>query len=47
MTNDYTHVQLKTQEELTRAIQNRIGEASQKLKKKADADARTTAVLSV
>ena len=33
MTNDYTHVQLKRQEELTRAIQDRLGEAAQKAKK--------------
>lgn len=35
MTNDYTHVQLKRQEELTRAIQNRLGEAAQKIKAEA------------
>ena len=28
MTNDYTHVQLRRQEELTRAIQERLQEAS-------------------
>ena len=32
MTNDYTHVQLKRQDELTRAIQNRLGEVAQKMK---------------
>lgn len=32
MTNDYTHVQLKRQEELTRAIQDRLGEAALKRK---------------
>ena len=36
MTNDYTHVQLKRQEELTRAIQVRLGEASQKVNEKRD-----------
>lgn len=30
MTNDYTHVQLKRQEELTRAIQGRLGEVKRK-----------------
>ena len=33
MTNDYTHVQLKRQEELTRAIQDRLGEAARKVKR--------------
>ena len=36
MTNDYTHVQLKRQEELTRAIQDRLGEAAKKVRKEAD-----------
>jgi integrase len=36
MTNDYTHVQLKRQEELTRAIQDRLGEAAQKANKEAE-----------
>ena len=31
MTNDYTYVQLKRQEELTRAIQARLDETAQKL----------------
>ncbi|MBI4460576.1 MAG: tyrosine-type recombinase/integrase [Acidobacteria bacterium] len=35
MTNDYTHVQLKRQEELTRAIQERLGEAALERKKPA------------
>jgi len=30
MTNDYTHVQLKKQEELTRAIQDRLEVAAQR-----------------
>ena len=34
MTNDYTHMQLKRQEELTRAIQDRLGEAARKVKRK-------------
>ena len=34
ITNDYTHVQLKRQEELTRAIQDRLGEAARKLMSK-------------
>jgi site-specific recombinase XerD len=32
MTNDYTHVQLKRRDELTRAIQKPLGEASQRAK---------------
>jgi integrase len=32
MTNDYTHVQLSRQDSLTRAIQQRMGEAVQKMK---------------
>ena len=33
MTNDYTHVQLRRQEELTRAIQERLQEASHRLRR--------------
>ena len=36
MTNDYTYVQLKRQEELTLAIQNRLGEAAQKVKEEGE-----------
>jgi integrase len=32
MTNDYTHVQLKRQDELTRAIQKQLGQAARKVK---------------
>ena len=32
MTNDYTHVQLRRQEDLTRAIQERLQEASHRMR---------------
>lgn len=41
MTNDYTHVQLKRQEELTRAIQDRLESAAQKPIKDLGPDADT------
>ena len=33
MTNDYTHVQLRRQEDLTRAIQERLQEASHRMRR--------------
>jgi hypothetical protein len=36
MTGDYTVVQLKPQEELTRAIQNRVARAPEKQQENAD-----------
>ena len=44
MTNDYTHVQLKRQDELTRAIQARLGEAAQKVKEQKAVVVQETAI---